>query len=365
MFAQAVLEEAAGAPATVFIQDYQFALLPRMLKQHNPSLRVMQFWHIPFPSPEVVRMLPWAQEMLDGMTANDVLGFHLEQYQQNFTEACRVIMHRGPGVTNASGAARGTRVCAVPIGIDFEAHAQQARSVEVDIAMSSWRRRLGSVRRIALAIDRIDYTKGVPERLRAIRSLLQRYPSLKGEFSFVQVAVPTRAGIAEYSDLERQICAEAGRINEEFGTAVWQPVLLEKRNLPAAEMMALHRLASICLVTPLHDGMNLVAKEFVASRFDEDGVLVLSAFAGCATELTSAVRVNPFCEQELIGAILKAFSMRGEERVRRMRKARAAVMSGNVYWWAGRLFTELAHARPFKTRPFIRMDRQNIAANVA
>jgi trehalose 6-phosphate synthase len=320
IFARAVLEEAAGEPAAVFIQDYHFGLLPRMLKWANPSLTVAQFWHIPFPNREAAQTFPWMDELLDGMLGNDVLGFHLPQHCGNFIDAVDECLgapiERATQTVWTNGSS--TSVREAPISIDFDQHAREAASGAVEDAMQQWRQRIGPVQHVGVGIDRMDYTKGIPERLRALSAMFRRNSSLRGNLTFVQVGVPSRSTIAEYAQLEREIEQEVRSINEAWRTDTWTPVIFEKRNLPSVEMMALHRLARFCMVTPLHDGMNLVAKEFVASRLDSDGVLILSRFAGAAKELRTALIVNPYSESDLCDAISGALSMPRSERQARM-----------------------------------------------
>jgi trehalose 6-phosphate synthase len=367
IFAQAVLEEAHGGPAAVFIQDYHFGLLPRLLKSANPALTIGQFWHIPFPHREISQTFPWMPDLLNGMLGNDLLGFHLPQYCRNFMEAvddgveARVEHHRGTVWLDG----RPTAVRDAPISIDFEQHTVDAASPAVDEAMQSWRQRIGPVPYVGVGIDRMDYTKGIPERLRAISQLFARNPELRGKLTFVQIGVPSRSSIAEYSQLEREIDAEAAAINQIWATPAWTPVILEKRNLPPVEMMALHRLARFCMVTPLHDGMNLVAKEFVASRFDSDGVLILSRFAGAAQELRTALQVNPFSEREVCDAIGTAIAMPRSERQGRMSAARRTVAQNNVYRWAGELLEELGSIAHARTEPVPAVRFGALSASVA
>jgi trehalose 6-phosphate synthase len=362
IFAQAVLEETHGQPAVVFIQDYHFALLPRLLKSANPALTVGQFWHIPFPTPEVAQIFPWLADVLDGLLGNDLIGFHLPQHRRNFFDAVTgsvealVDRHKQAVWLNDHR----TIVRDVPISIDFDEHTRDAASAEVEHAMTKWKQRIGGARHLGLGIDRLDYTKGIPERLRALASLFDRNPEWRGRLTFLQVGVPSRSTIPEYASLEKAIESEVMRINLKWGSDDWTPVLFEKRNLPPVEMMALHRLARFCLVTPLHDGMNLVAKEFVASRFDSDGVLILSRFAGAAQEIESALQVNPFSETELRDAIGSALAMSKSERQARMAAARTAVEKNNVYRWAGELlgelgFIALGQGRPAAAQPFGRV----------
>jgi trehalose 6-phosphate synthase len=343
IFAQAVLDEADDQPAVVFIQDYHFGLLPGLLKAANPALTIGQFWHIPFPHREKAQTFPWMDDLLKGMLGSDVLGFHLPRHCRNFVEAVEDNLEAYVERNGETIWLNGNRTCVrdVPISIDFDQHNAEAASAEVEQAMQSWQRRIGSGRHIGLGIDRMDYTKGIPERLRAVAALFESNPDLRGKFTFVQVGVPSRTNIDEYQQLAREIDAEVLAVNRKWATGDWTPVILEKRNLAPVEMMALHRLARFCAVTPLHDGMNLVAKEFVASRFDEDGVLILSRFAGAAEELRTALLVNPYSEVDLCRAMHTALNMKKPERQRRIAAARMVVERNNVYCWAGQLLQEL------------------------
>ncbi len=344
IFAEAVLEEAADQPTFVFIQDYHFALLPRLLKERNPNLIVAQFWHIPWPNSETFRVLPWKEELLDGLLGNDLLGFHLRYHCQNFLETvnrtleAKVDEERFEVTRNG----RTTAVRPFPISIDFEQHDAQARSIAVQRAMEKWQRGLGlSAECIGLGIDRIDYTKGLPERLRGINRFLEKYPAYHERFVFVQVGVPSRVHIQEYKALDDEVEGLVESINWKWGKNSWQPIIFLKRHCTRTEMMALHRLAHFCSVSSLHDGMNLVAKEYVSSRFDEDGVLILSQFTGAARELTEAVLLNPFAVEEIAEAVRAALEMPESERRKRMQKMRAAVADNNIYRWAGKVISNL------------------------
>jgi alpha,alpha-trehalose-phosphate synthase [UDP-forming] len=347
IFAEAVLEEADGGPALVFIQDYHFGLLPRLLKERNPHLTVAQFWHIPWPNREVFRAFPWKAELLDGLLGNDLLGFHLRYHCANFLDTI------DRGLESLVDAEHGdiwrggklTRVRAFPISIDFEQHQQEAREPEVDRHMERWRRELacdGCF--LGVGIDRADYTKGIPERLRAIDGFLEMRPEFRGRLMFLQVAVPSRTQIREYRLLHEEIGQIAAEINAKWARGSWRPIVLCCRHLPQPELMALHRLSHFCMVTSLHDGMNLVAKEYVASRSDEDGVLILSSFTGAARELSSALLVNPFSVTEMAEALDRALQMGAEERRGRMCALRATVRENNVYAWAGSVMRTLLEA---------------------
>jgi alpha,alpha-trehalose-phosphate synthase [UDP-forming] len=344
LFAQAVLEEADGGPAVVFVQDYHFGLLPRMLKESNPKIIVAQFWHIPWPNPEVFQVFPWKEELLEGLLGNDLLGFHLRYHCKNFldtvdrTVEAKVDYER----FDATCGGKTTAVRPFPIGIDYDQHSSIAVGPAVEEATNRWRQQLrlngGAV---GLGIDRIDYTKGIPERLRAVDAFLESEPSYRERLTFVQIGVPSRVHIRQYQQLDGEIDSLVESINWKWSTDLWRPIVYLKQQYGSQDMMALHQLADFCIVSSLDDGMNLVAKEFAASRVDEDGVLILSRFTGAARELTSAVLVNPFAVNEIAEAIRIALTMPPEERRKRMQRMRAAVAENNVYRWAGKLLSTL------------------------
>jgi len=344
LFAQAVLEEVSHKPTFVFLQDYHFALLPRLLKNRDPNLIVAQFWHIPWPNRETFRAFPWGEELLDGLLGNDLLGFHLRYHCQNFLDTvdrgieAKVDSDRFEVVRGG----KTTLVRPFPISIDFDEHSAEAQSEEVEIEIERWRKRLGLGGEIVgVGLDRIDYTKGIPNRLRAIDLLLEQRPEYRGKLVFIQVGVPSRVRIPQYQDLADHIESLAEEINWKWSDDSWRPVIFLKEHEGPREMMALHRLAHFCMVTSLHDGMNLVAKEYVASRVDEDGVLILSKFTGAARELAEAVLINPFSMEELVDALRQAMEMPAEERNWRMKRMRETVATNNVYRWAGKMISNL------------------------
>lgn len=346
LFCQAVLDEAGDAPTFVFIQDYHFALLPRMLRESNRgNLIVAQFWHIPWPNHEIFRTFPWAEELLDGLLGNDLLGFHLRYDCQNFLDAVDRLLETkvdqvGFEVTRGG---KNTLIRPFPISIDFERHEALAREATVDTEMKRWQKRLRLPREplVGIGIDRADYTKGIPERLRAVDTLLSRCPEYKERLIFVQIGVPSRVHIRQYKKLNDEIEQLVDEINWKWATGSWAPIVYLAKQYSGPQMMGLHRLANFCVVSSLHDGMNLVAKEFVASRFDDDGVLILSQFAGAARELTDALLVNPFSVEEGAEAMRQALDMSEEERRRRMYRMREVVASNNVYRWAGKFLSAL------------------------
>jgi alpha,alpha-trehalose-phosphate synthase [UDP-forming] len=347
IFADAVIEEAGDAPTFVFIQDFHFGLLPRMLKERNANLIIAQFWHIPWPNPEVFRGFPWKEELLDGLLGNDLLGFHLRFHCQNFLDTIDRMLESKVDLERyeITRGGKTTTVRAFPISIDFDEHTSRAERPATEREMARWRSALGiQDQLVGIGIDRIDYTKGICERLHAIDRFLSKYPAYRERFVFVQVAVPSRSRIPEYRRLEKRLEKLVNEINRKYRrwpARSWRPIILLKRHFPQHRLTALHRLANFCMVSSLHDGMNLVAKEYVASRFDEDGVLILSDFAGASRELTDALVVNPFSEEEAVEAIRQALEMPAEERQKRMRKMRAIVAENNIYRWAGKIISAL------------------------
>jgi trehalose 6-phosphate synthase len=343
-FAQAVLEEAGDKPTFVFIQDFHFALLPRMLRSANANLIIAQFWHIPWPNREAFAPFPWAEEVLDGLLGNDLLGFHLRSHCQNFLDTvdANLEVRSDREQYEICRGGKATLVRPFPISIDFDAHQEEADGPEVAARQETWIRQLVLTHeRVGIGIDRIDYTKGIPERLRAIDLFLERYPEWRERMVFVQIGVPSRIHVPAYRALDDEIDNLVEEINWKWSTDTWRPLHYFKRNHSAVEMMALHRLADFCMVTSLHDGMNLVAKEYVASRTDEDGSLILSRFTGAARELGDALLVNPFSVEACTEAIHLALTMPESERRRRMQRMREAVAHNNIYRWAGKIVSAL------------------------
>jgi len=344
IFADAVLDEAAGEPAVVFIQDYHFGLLPRLLKERNPQIIVAQFWHIPWPNRETFRAFPWKQELIDGMLGNDLLGFHLPYDCSNFLETVDRNIEALVDNERARVSRNGhtTYVRPFPVSIDFDKHTRLAGTASIDAEIAQWQLLLGrSPEVLGIGIDRVDYTKGIPERMDAIDALISARPDLRGRFVFLQVGVPSRTAITDYRDLDTQIEASINRINQRWGTEEWQPIVFVHRHVDQEALIALHRMADFCVVSSLHDGMNLVAKEFVASRSDDDGILILSSFTGAARELTDALLVNPFAPDEISWAMQEAIAMPAEERRRRMHRMRSVVCAHNVYRWGGKILQAL------------------------
>lgn len=343
-FAEAVLEEAGDKPTFVFIQDYHFALLPRLLKNANPNLIVAQFWHIPWPNRETFRAFPWKEELLDGLLGNDLLGFHIRNHCLNFLDTVdRTLEARVD--QDRSEVTRGGKVTAIrpfPISIDYDHHLATAQSPAVDASVEEWRTKLGLRDEfVGVGIERIDYTKGIPERLRALDHFLDKNPQYRRNITFIQVGVPSRSHIPQYKALEDEVENLVDQINWKWSESSWKPVIFLKQHFDQPELMALHRLARFCIVSSLHDGLNLVAKEFVSTRFDGDGVLILSQFTGAARELTDALLVNPFAIDQIADTIRTAIEMPENERRRRMKKLRESVANNNIYRWAGKILSAL------------------------
>lgn len=364
-FADAILEEMAGTEQPVLlVQDYHFALLPQLVKKRRPDARIAIFWHIPWPNPEAFGICPWQCELLDGLLGADLVGFHVQSHCNNFLETVdralesRIEWERF--AINREGHL--TMVRPFPISVSFMEHAQAVENTGSQSPPSGSLSLLGpspSQERAALlkelgfegqllgvGVDRVDYTKGILERFWAIERFLQKYPRYQGQFTFVQIGAPSRTHIKRYHDFLAEVDAEAERINWRFQTEGWKPILFRKRHHSHREIERFYRAANLCLVTSLHDGMNLVAKEFLAARHDEDGVLILSRFTGACRELRDALIVNPYDTEEMADAILYALEMEPEQRRTRMQHLRRVVKEQNIYRWAGNLIGDLCELRP-------------------
>jgi trehalose 6-phosphate synthase len=341
-FADAVLEEAGDDPALVFVHDYHFALLPRMLKEARDNFTVVQFWHIPWPNREVFRVCPWQDEILEGLLGNDLLSFHIQYHCNNFLDTvdrgieARVDMERFSVTRNGHC----TNVRPAPISIDPDL-VQSWIPAQLEGKERELRKQLGlDGEKILVGVDRVDYTKGLPERFAAVDRLLERHPDLRGTFTFVQIGAPSRLHIKSYQHLAEHLDSLAEEINWRHSQGSWRPIVFVNEHRGSDVIYPLYRIATGCVVSSLHDGMNLVAKEFVASRDDGRGVLVLSQFTGAARELSDAVLVNPYAVDEFADALSLALTMPDDEQERRMRRMRQQVNDNNVYRWAGMLLSE-------------------------
>lgn len=343
-FADAVLEEIEDDPAFIFVQDYHFALLPRMLKNSRSDLIVAQFWHIPWPNREAFRVCPWQTEILDGLLGNDLLSFHIQYHCNNFLDTVDRAIEAKVDMERFSVTAGGhvTNVVPQPISIDPEL-VQSYLPDDLAAAERKLRRHLHlQDQAILVGIDRVDYTKGIPERFRAIDRLLTLRPEWKGRISFVQVGAPSRVHIPTYRHLNEELQALADDVNWRHSCDGWRPIVFLNEHHSPEQISTLNRIAAACIVSPLHDGMNLVAKEFVAVRGDLQGVLVLSRFTGAARELDGAVLINPYAVDEFAEALHTALTMSREEQEQRMRRMRQQVNDNNVYRWAGMLMSRMS-----------------------
>lgn len=345
-FADTVLEEIDGAPAIVFVQDYHYALLPRMVKEARPDVVVCQFWHIPWPNPEAFRICPWKEEILDGLLGNDLLGFHIQYHCNNFLDTVdRTIEARIDAETFAVHR-RGhkTAVRPFPISIDPSLWETVApgRAWEADVRAT--RARLGlRGERLLMGVDRLDYTKGIPERLRALDRLLERHPEWRERVVLLQIGAPSRDHLDRYRALGAEVDEVVRTLNARHGTARWQPVIYRRHHHAREEIAAFYRAADAVIVSSLHDGMNLVAKEFVAAQDPADpGVLVLSCFAGAADELKGAVLVNPHDPDEIAEGLNAALVMPAAERRLRWSGDIAVLRRNSAAAWAERFLAALA-----------------------
>jgi trehalose-6-phosphate synthase len=348
-FADALLEEMEEiSRPVVLVQDYHFALLPRMIKQSRPDARVAIFWHIPWPNPEAFRICPWQGELVDGLLGADLVGFHIQSHCTNFLQTVDRIVESRINWEHFSVQRldHHTTVRPFPISVEFCDDPGESPSESAYEERATLLKALGvEAARMGVGVDRIDYTKGILERFLAIEHFLGKYPRYQEVFTFVQIGAPSRTHIKRYHDLQAEVEAEADRINWRFQTDRWKPIVLLKRQHSHKEIEPYYRAADLCLVTSLHDGMNLVAKEFVATRRDELGVLILSCFTGAARELQDALQVNPYDIDQTAEAIRAALEMPPEEKRLRMQRMRRLVREHNVYRWAGSLIGELCEVR--------------------
>jgi trehalose 6-phosphate synthase/phosphatase len=329
---------------TIWVHDYQLLRVPSLLRERLPEARIGFFLHVPFPNPEVFFTLPVRRWLVEGMLGADLIAFHTRRYRGHFTAALRrlfgIEMDAGDRVQHARGR---TRLAIFPMGIDAADFARQSATREVSAQTLEL---AAPPQRLVVGIDRLDYSKGIARRLLAFEQLLIQHPEWRERVRLVQVAVPSRGNVNEYRRARREVEALVGRINGEFATPSWTPIQYLFRSVPPSMLMALYRAADVMLVTPLRDGMNLVAKEFPACRADEDGVLVLSEFAGAVDELTDAVVVNPYDVDGVAEAIHAALTMPGPERRTRMRRLRAQVLEHDVHRWVTDFLAALSAERP-------------------
>jgi len=342
-FADSILAELPSNNPFVFIQDYHFTLLAKMIKEKRPDARIALFWHIPWPNPEVFSTCPYQEQVLEGMLSCDLIGFHVQSHCNNFLETSNKLLESRVDTEKFSIVRFGkeTFVRAFPISVDgYLAPGGQSLDLLREIDRIKKEYELED-KIIAIGVDRIDYTKGLVERILAVDRFIEKYPQYKNKFVFIQLAAPSRTHIKRYHDLMNEIDELVEKKNWKYSEGSWRPIVYLKKNFSAEEIRPYYALGDICIVSSLHDGMNLVAKEYVASKSDSSGMLILSRFTGASKELTDAVLINPYSIEEFSDAIKSAIEMPPEERRARMENMRKVVSENNVYRWAGSIITEL------------------------
>ncbi len=348
-FADAVVAEARGDDPVVLVQDYHFALLPAMIRERLPRATILTFWHIPWPNPESFSICPWRREILQGMLGSTILGFHTRFHCKNFMETVDRLLEARIEPEHATITFGGveTLVENYPISIEWPPRETVESWAPVEQCRQAVLQRLNLPEgtRIGVGVDRFDYTKGILERFHAVERMLEKYPEWRGKFVFVQVAAPTRSDLEEYQAFQDRIQRTTQRINRRFGQPGYEPILLLATHHEHEAVNELFRASDLCAVTSLHDGMNLVCKEYVAARDDERGVLILSRFAGAARELREALIVNPYHVEETADAMHRALGMPEAEQRERMASLRTTVKEYNVYRWAGRMLADAGRLR--------------------
>jgi trehalose 6-phosphate synthase/phosphatase len=341
-FAQAAIDE-MSAGGLLLIQDYHFALVPNLVRNLAPHVTTSLFWHIPWPNSEVVGICPWKEGILEGMLGADIVGFHTRQYCLNFLDTVQRYLECRVDLESMSVTHGGHRTLVRPYPISVEWPYPAASRVDGTALRESMG--IAAEVHVSLGVDRADYTKGLLERVAAVERLLEENPSLVGRYVFVQLASPTRTRIRKYQRLADDLQEAVDRVNARFTTGTWQPIVLQMRTFSPEEVRQYYAMADSVLVTPLHDGMNLVAKEYVAACEDGDGALVLSVFAGAAKELEGALLVNPYDTQQVADAILRAIRMPLAERRARMEAMREQIASHSIYDWSEKLLADMREVR--------------------
>ena len=349
-FADAVLQEMADVDSPILLaQDYHLALVPKMVKEVRPDARVAIFWHIPWPNAEVFGICPWQRELIEGLLGADLIGFHIQSHCNNFLETVDRALEALTEWDRFAVSRQGhvTRVRPYAISVAFpENHVPDADLSNAGALREALCDEMGiEATHLGVGVDRVDYTKGILERFRALERFFELNPGYQQRFTFAQIGAPSRTDIERYKNFLDEVSAEADRINARFQTSRWKPIVFRKKHHSHEEIARFYRAASLCMVTSLHDGMNLVAKEFVASREDERGVLILSTFAGAAHELSDALLVNPYDIAQLARSIHRALEMPEQEQGERMQRMRHTVRQHNVYRWAAHLLSDLTEIR--------------------
>jgi trehalose 6-phosphate synthase len=367
-FTAAVLGEIKDIPKpVVLVQDYHFALLPQMIKENRPDARVAIFWHIPWPNPEAFGICPWQRQLVDGLLGADLIGFHIQSHCNNFLQTVDRVVESRVDWEHFSVSRQNHRTIVHPFPISVAL--TEDESPDSDRYGANYVDRSALMHDIGvdapfvgIGVDRVDYTKGIQERFHAVERFLEKYPKYRQQFTFVQIGAPSRTHIKRYHDLMAELEAEAERINWRFQTGKWKPIVFLNRQHNHEEIERYYLAADLCMVTSLHDGMNLVAKEFLAARRDERGVLILSQFTGAARELRDALLVNPYDIDQTAEAIRVALEMEPEEKQMRVHRMRRVIKEQNIYHWAGSLITELCELRLDTADPVQQKLRGSVAA---
>lgn len=345
IFAKAVVDEIKNEEEPfILVQDYHFALLPRLIKQQKPNAKVAIFWHIPWPNPESFGICPWQRELLRGMLGADLIGFHTQYHCNNFLETVNSALESRVIWENFSVKIGNqfTLVKPFPISVAFTLKDFENGDAPKNDSDELLKQHGINAQFLGVGVDRIDYTKGLIEKFLAIERFLEKYPAYLGKFTFVQIGAPSRALLKTYSDIISAVELEANRINWKFKSRNWQPILFLKRHHSHEEILPYYRAANVCMVTSLHDGMNLVAKEFIASRNLNNGVLILSRFAGASQELHGAIVINPYDIEQSADAIKAALEMPEEEQQQKMKQMRRMILAHNVYSWGANILRTMS-----------------------
>ncbi|MER9916309.1 MULTISPECIES: trehalose-6-phosphate synthase [unclassified Mesorhizobium] len=347
-FADTVVAEARNERPIVLVQDYHFALLPRMIRERLPEAIIITFWHIPWPNSEVFSICPWRERVLDGLLGSSIIGFHTQFHANNFTESVDRFLEsrieRADAAISYGG--RATLVHAYPISIEWPAELL-AKLPPVEESRARLRERFGLSAdvKLCVGVERLDYTKGILDRFHALDELFTRHPEWIGKVVFLQIAAPSRGTLPAYQQLHDECLRYANELNQRYGHDGYKPMVMVAEHHSQQQVYEIYRAADICMVTSLHDGMNLVAKEFVAARDDEQGVLLLSTFAGASRELLEALIVNPYDAAMMGQVLLQALTMSPDEQRERMRPMREIVRDNNVFRWAGSMLLDAARLR--------------------
>jgi len=340
-FAEAVLDETRGTRSVVWFQDYHLALAPALVRARRPELSLAHFWHIPWPPLEIFEVTPQARELIGGLMANDLLGFQLPSDRMHFLRCAEELLEAEVDWERHTVSLDGhtCHVRSFPISIDIARFEEDAGAPDAEEAVARLRERYCPADgQLAIGVDRMDYSKGLPEKLKAFDFLWERYPEFRGKLTLVQVGVPSRTVIEAYDELTQKVERLVWEINDRYGTEEWQPVHLIKQSLPADRLAVLYRAADVCVVASLRDGMNLVAKEFVVSQLDRRGSLLLSKFAGAAEELPEAILVNPYDPEDFSRLLRDALMLPAEEKARQIDAMRTGLRS--IYAWMATIFDE-------------------------